>query len=744
MAISEEQLIKKLDEWDLNFDGVLPPTIIRILTTYAQFAKKTDIDLILRAYYFARDAHEGMKRKSGDDYITHPVEVAWILTQLRLDPPSVAAAFLHDTVEDTEATLPDIEREFGKVVANLVDGVTILGRVEFPQLEDLLAHTHKRLLHALADDIRVALVKFADRLHNMRTLEFLEPQNQISVARETLDFYAPLAHRFGMHQIKWELEDLSLKFLDKVAYDDLNHKLDMSQEDREKYLEEVILALGLLLSKAGIKARVEGRVKHIYSIHKKMTDQKLDFDELYDLIAVRVITDKESNCYNTLRIFHKVYKHISGKLKDYIGQPKDNGYESIHTTVFGPKKEPVEIQIRTEKMHRKCEYGIAAHWRYKEKRGINTELDEQRKRLHELLDIPDDPNNASAFDNDMESDFLADTVLVFTPKGDVISLPIEATPVDFAYKIHTDIGHHCHGARVNGRMVPLNTPLENGQIVEILTSKRKKGPSPDWLGFVRSSAAQRIRQWFRKESEDEQIALGKALLAKEERQMGLANVWLTSRENLERELPYFEYKTLDGFYAATGRGDLDPKKVLNSVRTRVKSKLKREKAVSITEEVDTNPMVEGDADKLGVLVEGLDDVRVRFAQCCRPIHGDKVVGFITKGRGITLHRETCSQLNSTLLDEARKVSINWSSNPGITYAAYIQVWALDRVGVLRDITTITTYAGASVVGIQMHFAKNKTVKLHITVKVTTIAELKRIINLIRSVEDVLEAKRIFT
>lgn len=744
MAITEEQLVRKLDQWDLEVIDGLPAGMKQILATYAQFDKRTDIDLILRAYHFADEAHLGKMRKSGDPYITHPVEVVRILAHLKLDPPSIAAGLLHDTVEDTDVTLQDIEKGFGKEVRNLVDGVTKLGRVEFPQLEDLRAEALKKLFFAMADEIRVVLIKLADRLHNMRTLEFLNPESRISIARETLDFYSPLAHRLGIHQVKGQLEDLAFQYLEPNAYKKLINKLDMTRQEREAYLNEVIVALELLLTRAGIKANVKGRVKYLHSIHEKMHEQGLEYHELTDLTAIRIISENSRDCYITLGEIHAVYKHINEKLKDYVGQPKENGYRSLHTTIIGPRVRPVEIQIRTGEMHEECEFGIAAHWRYKEKRGSISDFDIKLGWIREMLEEQDETSDARSFVDSVKLELYTDEVVIFTPKGDVISLPKGSTPVDFAYRIHTDVGHRCHGARVNSRMVPLSTPLESGQIVEILTTKRKKGPSRDWLGFVGSRYAnQKIRYWFRRESEDEQISLGKELLVKEEKSMGLGNVGVANPEHLKRELTHYGLKTIDGFYAAIGRGDLNPGQVLDRIRARLKSKLKREKAVSIVEEQDTSAQVEGDASKLGVMIEGLDDVWVRFARCCRPIPGDEVVGFITKGRGITLHRDTCPQLSSPLLDDVRKVPVSWTSQSTTRFSAYIQVWALDRVGVLRDVTAITTSAGASVVGIQMHFAKNKTVRLDITVKVSNATELKRISRLIRGVDDVLDIKRVF-
>jgi GTP pyrophosphokinase len=604
------------------------------------------------------------------------------------------------------------------------------------------AENQKKMFLAMAEDIRVVLIKLADRLHNMRTLSYLKPERQASISRETLDFYAPLAHRLGMYRIKWQLEDLAFKIIDPDKYNELADKLDMKRGERVEYTGEVVRALKLFLENVGIKAKIDGRAKHIYSIHKKMVSQSLDFDQLTDLIAVRIVTEEINDCYSALGIIHSVYKPLFEKFKDYIGRPKPNGYQSIHTTVFGPREMPVEIQIRTQKMHEVAEYGIAAHWRYKEKRGAITDLDEKLKWLREALEVQDEDGDARAFIDNVKIDLFTDEVFIFTPKGDVITLPKGATPVDFAYRIHTEIGHRCRGARVNGRMVPLNTSLSNGQIVEIITTKKKVGPSRDWLNFVRSSyAASKIRHWFRKESEDEQIALGKDLLAKEEKRLGLSNIELVRPEVLRNELRHYGMKTLDGLYAAIGRGDLNPRQVVSRVRERLKSKLKREKSVSVVEEEDTHPPVEGDAKKLGVLVQGLDDVWVRFARCCRPIPGDKVVGFITKGRGITLHRSKCPQLNSPLLDKSRKVSVSWTQQAGATYATDIDVWCLDRVGILRDIAQITSSAGASVSGIQMHFTKDKTVRQTITVKVGNVTELNKIMRLLRGVDDVLEVKR---
>ena len=742
MALNEEQLKAKLTEWGLAPKEDLPQGIKELLAIYAEFNKKADIELILRAYKFALEAHKGKKRKSGDEYIIHPIEVVRILTELKLDPPSIAAGLLHDTVEDTDTTIQDIEKAFGKEIAKLVDGVTKLGRVEFQQLNDIRAENQKKLFLSMAEDIRVVLIKLGDRLHNMRTLSYLKPERQAVIARETLDFYAPLAHRLGMYQVKWQLEDLAFKTLEPGKYKELADKLDMKRKQREAYLDEVILALELFLKNAGIRAKIQGRAKHIFSIHKKMVTQSLDFLQLTDLTAVRIITENVTDCYAVLGVIHSVYKPLFEKFKDYIGRPKPNGYQSIHTTVFGPRERPVEIQIRTQKMHEVAEYGIAAHWRYKEKRGVLSDLDEKLKWLREALAAQEETSDARAFIDNVKIDLFTDEVFVFTPKGDVITLPKGATPVDFAYRIHTEIGHRCRGARVNGRMVPLNTPLANGQIVEIITTKKKVGPARDWLSFVRSSYAnQKIRYWFRKESEDEQIALGKDLLQKEEKRLGLFSVELITPEHLESELGRYGMKTLDGLYAAIGRGDLNPKQVITTIREALKNKLKREKSISIIEEEDAHAPVEGDAGTLGVLVEGLDDVWVRFARCCRPIPGDRVVGFITKGKGVTLHRSKCPQLNSPLLDESRKVSVSWAGDSAANFAADIDLWCLDRVGILRDIAQVTSSTGASIAGLQLHFTKDKTVRQTITVKVGNVSGLNKVIRLLRGVDDVLEVKR---
>jgi len=721
----------------------------RIIQRFHEDNEKADTDTIVRAFEFARKAHEGQTRKSGDVYISHPLEVAGILADFRLDTSVVAAAMLHDVLEDTEVTDEQIRSEFGDEILRLVQGVTKLSRLE----EDLkpLESTQQtdnmaNMIMAMARDIRVILIKMADRLHNMRTLQYLKPEKQRRIAHETIEFFAPLAHRLGMGAMRWELEDLAFKRLYPDEYDELVQYVAIKREDRERYLREIIIALELLLRRHNMEARVMGRAKHLYSIWQKMRNDNLSFDQIMDLHAVRIIVNTVQDCYGALGHIHTVYKPLFERFKDYIGCPKSNLYQSLHTTVIGPKGQPVEIQIRTWEMHQVAEYGIAAHWLYKDGRLAKTSLDEKVAWLREVMDFRKDSPDNKDFVNALLVDLYRDEVFVFTPKGDILTLPTGSTPVDFAYKIHTEIGHRCRGAKVNKKMVPLDTPLNNGDIVEVIVGKKGTGtalmgPSRHWLDFVKtSSAREKIRGWMRQESSEDAVRAGKNLLTQEQKRLGYTQVHLISQANLKRELGLFEYKTLDELYYAIGRGDITTRDVLDKLRGRMVDRLKKQKRQSPQLIVERRKAPQGVSGNLGILVDDNADVFVRLARCCQPIPGDPIVGFTTKGRGISIHRTDCAQVKA-IRDKERLLPAEWDSLVDTLFMTGIDIIALNRTGILSDVTQVLRDHNISVKDIRIKYPGDDTVKVELAVDIHNSQELSSVIHKIRMIPDVIEASR---
>jgi guanosine-3',5'-bis(diphosphate) 3'-pyrophosphohydrolase len=614
-----------------------------------------DRAMVARAYQFAERAHAGQTRVSGEPFIGHPLAVAGIVADLGLDAVTVAAALLHDVVEDTPASLEAIRAEFGDEVAMLVDGLTKLARLPVGGRAEEQAENLRKMLIAMARDIRVILIKLADRLHNMRTLEPLSPDQRQAMARETLEIYAPIAHRLGIFRLKWELEDLALRFLQPEIYSDLARRIPHKRQEREEFAEELMAELRERLKAAGISAEVSGRAKHFYSIYQKMYEQHHDLSQIYDLLAVRVIVDTVRDCYNVLGIVHATWKPMPGRFKDYIAMPKSNMYQSLHTTVIGPRGEPFEIQIRTWAMHRTAEYGIAAHWKYKE--------------------------------GSTDEDF------VFTPKGDVIQLPAGSTPIDFAYRIHTEIGHHCVGAKINGRIVTLDRPLENGDIVEVLTHKQA-GPSADWLGIVRTSTAKnRIRQWFKRERREEAVARGREAVQRECRRLSLEPTQLLRPEWLEEAARRFSYQGVDDLLAAVGFGSTSAAQVVG----RLREQWRRAEEQRALAEAEAQALAEmpaggrrgvGPRKSDGVRVRGIDNVLVRFGRCCNPVPGDPIVGYVTRGRGVSIHHPTCPNLLSHRGEEGRLIEVDWEQVDAAYYPVEVEIHGLDRPGLLSDVTQI--------------------------------------------------------
>ena len=631
-----------------------------------EVAESIDRERVVRAFVFACEHHADQRRQSGEDFIVHPVGVAKICAGMRLDTETLCAALLHDTVEDTSASLDEVRDAFGDEVAGLVDGVTKLTGITFQSRDEAQAENYRKMMVAMATDIRVILIKLADRLHNMRTLEAMAKQKQIDKAKETLEIYAPLAHRLGIHAIKWELEDLAFTTLHPRKYQEIKGLVSQQREEREHYVARAGGYLAKELEALGIRAEISGRAKHFYSIYSKMTRKGREFNEIYDLTAMRVIVDSVKDCYGAVGVIHSLWKPLPGRFKDMIAMPKFNMYQALHTTVIGPEGRPLEIQIRTRDMHETAEYGVAAHWRYKEsnKQGGVDPTDMKLKWLKSLLDWQGDEDDPVEFTEHLRGQLIEDEVYVFTPKGEVKSLAVGATPLDFAYEIHTDVGHRCVGAKVNGKIVPLHYELESGDIVEILTAKRERGPSRDWLALVKTTRARnKIRAWFKAESRDDSEHTGRDLLQEHLGKAGLPAQKITGSPLLADVIREMGFRKADDFYIALGGAKISPKVVVNKVLQRLKQGESAEAEVSAAEDL-IKPTVrrkpEASSSQFGIRVEGVDDVPLRLAKCCRPVSGDPILGYVSLGRGITIHREDCPNAEAL---QARTPSASWPS-PG--------------------------------------------------------------------------------
>ncbi len=710
-------------------------TIIDAVTSYN---KKADISLIERAYEFALKAHKGQYRLSGEEYIEHPLQVALILAELELDVVTIAAGILHDVVEDTEVTLEEIRKEFGDEIALLVDGVTKLSRIEFNSKEEQQVENLRKMFLAMAKDIRVILIKLADRLHNMRTLAHQPKEKQKEIAEETLEIFAPLAHRLGIFRIKWELEDLSLRFLNPNRYYALVKKISMRRQEREEYISKVIEILKEELEKVNIKADISGRPKHFYSIYNKMVRKGKSLNEIYDLIAVRVIVNSVKDCYGVLGIIHALWKPIPGRFKDYIAMPKPNMYQSLHTTVIGPQGEPIEVQIRTWEMHRTAEYGIAAHWKYKNQVEGDEDFEKKLSWLRQLLEWQRDMKDAREFMESLKIDFFSDRVYVFTPKGDVVELPAGSVPIDFAYKVHTQVGHTCVGAKVNGKIVPLDYKLKTGDIVEIITSKGS-GPSRDWLNIVQTSQAKnRIRNWFKKIDKEDRAAKGKELLEKEVLKSGLKLGDIINNDRLLEMGRKFNLSKIEDVYAAIGDGTITPQQVIS----RIKEKYLGDDAKQIVPEI--KPTGRTDKSSKGIRVKGVGDIMVRLAKCCNPLPGDDIVGYITRGRGITIHRSDCPNVLYYRSEEEQRIvdEVSWDTNNDATYRVAIEIEAIDRPRLAADIMNVVADSKIIINAINARAVSNKLALIHLKVEVKSIEQMERLMEKLRKVQDVLEVRRV--
>ncbi len=754
-----------------------------IIEIWKGYTGREDASLILRAYEFAKNAHIDQKRATGEPYIIHPVAATKILLDLQLDDNTLAAALLHDTVEDTDTSLEDIRQEFGQEVMHLVDGVTKLSRISYSSQEEEQAQNFRKMFLAMAKDIRVVLIKLADRLHNMRTMKYKDPDKQISTARETLDIYAPLAHRLGIYKIKWELEDLSLRYLDPDAYYELVGNVAQRRGDRERYLMEIVAELRDRISEMGIEADIEGRPKHFYSIYRKMKAQKKDIDEIYDIFATRVIVPTVGDCYAVLGLVHELYKPMPGRFKDYIAMPKTNDYQSLHTTVVGSRGIPFEVQIRTNEMHYTAEYGIAAHWRYKEGRQDQkvTSAEMRLNWLRQLTEWQSDTRDASEFMAALKEGLITDEVFVFTPQGDVIDLPAGAVPVDFAYHIHSDIGNSMYGAKVNGRMVPLSYELQNGDIVEILTSDKVRGPSRDWLSIIKSgSARNKISTWFKRERRDENMVRGREILEREIKNAGFEPADLLQKDIVAPALKRYSYNSIEDIYAAVGYGGLQAKRVIPRFRDAYLRTLPAEELAErgytitgrgqivyspetiLTEEkllkggeatVISKPKKKSDSEKeIPVKVQGLDNALVKLSKCCNPVPGDAIIGYVTRGQGVAVHRMSCSNIRHILekFDRsqedaeraARLIDVSWTdSNAHSTYPVDIQIIARDRTRLLAEISAAIAEEHASVQSASMSSAKDISANIAMTVNIENQEQFDRLVGRIKAIDSVVRVTR---
>jgi guanosine-3',5'-bis(diphosphate) 3'-pyrophosphohydrolase len=696
------------------------------LLVKAAYLPEADRATLERAHAVAERAHDGQSRLTGEPYVEHPLAVAGILADLRLDVDTLAAAILHDTVEDTDVTRDELREEFGDHVAKLVEGVTKLGKIHVRSAEEHQAENIRKMLVAMAEDIRVVLIKLGDRLHNMRTISAHDGERRQRISRETLDIYAPLAHRLGIWQIKGELEDLAFAQLDPDNYEVIESRLATKVQQREAFIRDVTEILCREFEAVGVNAEVSGRTKHVYSIHEKMRRSQKEFDEIYDLIAIRVLVDSIKDCYGALGVVHSLWKPIPGRFKDYIAMPKGNGYQSLHTTVLAHTAEPMEVQIRTHEMHLLSEYGVAAHWRYKE--GSTQRFDERFGWLRLLMDWQKEVLDAETFVDTVKVDIFQDEVFVFTPRGDVRSLPQGSTPVDFAYRIHTDVGHHCIGAKVSGRMVPLDYRLQNGDIVEVLTTKAPHGPSRDWLGFVKtSSAREKIRTWFKKERREENIQKGREALDKEFRRLRQFALSTVKDERISELAHTFNSASVEDFLAAVGYGDI-------SARSAV-LRFSDGEAPPDDDHGLSIPLTSAPAPTGTVRVHGYNDMLTALAQCCKPVAGEPIRGYVTRGKGVSVHRSDCANIRNAS-DIERLVEVEWETGAKQVYPVSIKIEAWDRTGLLRDIAAVIAESKINLSGADVQVYDDRTAVISTIVEIQNLTQLSRLLERLESVRDV--------
>ncbi|MFD3449366.1 RelA/SpoT family protein [Microbacteriaceae bacterium 4G12] len=720
-------------------------TAEQVLEKASQYLSEQDLQMVTYAYEFAREAHREQYRKSGEPYIIHPIQVAGILVDLKMDPATVSAGFLHDVVEDTVVTLEDMERAFNKEIAMLVDGVTKLGKIKYKSQAEQQAENHRKMFVAMAQDIRVILIKLADRLHNMRTLKHLPQEKQRRIANETLEIFAPLAHRLGINTIKWELEDTALRYLNPQQYYRIVNLMKRKRAEREEYLKEVMDDIRGKLGEVAIQSDISGRPKHIYSIYRKMVMQNKQFNEIYDLLAIRVVVNSIKDCYAVLGIIHTCWKPMPGRFKDYIAMPKANFYQSLHTTVIGPKGDPLEVQIRTKEMHRLAEYGIAAHWAYKEGESAaeNETLGKKLTWFRQILEWQNDATNAEEFMESLKIDLFSDMVFVFTPKGDVLELPLGSVPIDFSYRIHSEIGNKTIGAKVNGKMVTLDYQLKTGDIIEILTSKHSYGPSQDWIKLAQTSHAKnKIRQFFKKQRREENIEKGKELVEKELRSSDYDLKEVLTTENVRRVAEKFNFANDEEMYAAVGYNGITASQIATRLTDKFRKKREEEQLITkvMSEGKKTMKISKYDS---GVKVSGADNLLIRLSKCCNPVPGDDIVGYITKGRGVSIHRQDCVNMQTEEAQE-RKLDVEWEGDPEkvIEYNVDIEIFGFDRRGLLNEVLQAVNETKTNISAVSGRSDRNKMATIHMSISIQNIHHLQKVVERIKQVRDIYSVRRL--
>ncbi|MEC5422149.1 bifunctional (p)ppGpp synthetase/guanosine-3',5'-bis(diphosphate) 3'-pyrophosphohydrolase [Virgibacillus sp. C22-A2] len=723
-------------------------TIEDIIIKAREYLTEEDATFIRDAFEFAEHAHANQYRKSGEPYIIHPVQVAGILVDLEMDAETIAGGFLHDVVEDTDVTLEKIEETFNREVAMLVDGVTKLGKIRYKSKEAIQAENHRKMFVAMAKDIRVILIKLADRLHNMRTLKHLTPEKQRRISNETLEIFAPLAHRLGISTIKWELEDTALRYLNPQQYYRIVQLMKQKRNQRESYIEEVMTEVSNQLHEVNIEAEMSGRPKHLYSIYRKMVKQNKQFNEIYDLLAVRILVNSIKDCYAVLGIIHTCWKPMPGRFKDYIAMPKPNLYQSLHTTVIGPKGDPLEVQIRTKEMHEIAEYGIAAHWAYKEGKQSKDKksFEEKLTWFREILEFQNETHDAEEFMESLKVDLFSDMVYVFTPKGDVIELPSGSIPLDFAYRIHTEVGNKTIGAKINGKMEPLDYQLKNGDIIEVMTSKHSYGPSQDWLKITQTSQAKnKIKQFFKKQRRDENIVKGKEAVDKEIRALSIEPKEVLTNDNLQRVYEKFNFTNEEDMYAAVGYQGITAALIATRLTDKVRETRQKEQDLAQTiEEVKKTEVKDKKSQKKdsGVQVEGVDNLLVRLSKCCNPVPGDTIFGYITKGRGVSVHRADCPNVQT---DEAKErfLHVEWEENQTAQkqYHVDLEISGYDRRGLLNEVLQAVNETKTNITQVNGRSDRNKMAIIQITILIHNTNHLRKIVERIKQIKDVYSVTR---
>lgn len=719
-----------------------------LISKIEEYNPQCDVELIIRAYNFAENAHQGQYRKSGEPYFIHPVEVAKILIELQMDNSTIAAGLLHDVIEDTNYGYDKIKAEFGEEIADLVEGVTKITRLSFNSKEERQAENLRKMVLAMAKDIRVILIKLADRLHNMRTLKYHNEEKRKEKATETLEIFAPIAHRLGISRVKWELEDLCLRYIDPEGYYDLVDKVAKKRRDREEFISDVIGNLKEKLDEFDIENEITGRPKHFYSIYKKMEYQGKSFEEIFDFLAVRVLVNSVKDCYGVLGVVHTIWKPLPGRFKDYIAMPKPNMYQSLHTTVIGPQGEPFEIQIRTWEMHQIAEYGIAAHWKYKEGKANNPEQQTDIKLawLRQMLEWEKEVKDPKEFMESLKIDLFTNEVFVFTPKGEVLNLPMGSTPIDFAYKIHSGVGNKCVGAKVDGRIVPLDYKLKNGNIIQILTSSNSIGPSRDWLKIVKSSQAKtKIKQWFKKERREENIDKGQEIIDKEIRRLGLNVPPALLQKLFATMAKKLGFSSGEDLYAAIGYGGI----ALTQVMPKIKEAARKEIAQDNTDrEVQTIPKEvtkkKKESPSQGVRIKGIDNIMVRFARCCNPVPGDDIAGYITRGRGVSIHRKDCPNLVNSEDATERFIEVEWDVGKAIAFQVEIQIRATDRKGLLSELTIVLSESKVPINALNARITKDRTAIFNLVLEINDIEHLDKLMQKLKILKGVMDISRVTT